>query len=131
VFNLKLSALSAVLGFILSLLLSLVSGAGIFSILRALIFGAGFFALSSLLYWMVKRFLPEILSSEDDDIPGLDLGSQVDISLDSDDDISSLAAALTEETGGDPENSSPEFGISGGEGFPAAAALDGQRNRLY
>jgi hypothetical protein len=122
VFNLKWSALSAALGFVLSLLLSLVSGAGMFSLLRALIFGAGFFVLSSLLYWMVKRFLPEILSSENDDIPSLDLGSRVDISLDSDDDISSLAAALTEETGGNQGNSSPEFGISGVD--PSAAALD-------
>jgi hypothetical protein len=93
-FNLKWSSMSAVFGFILSLLVSLVSGAGFFSLIRALIFGAGFFGIAALLYWMVKRFLPELVNQESENIPHLDIGSQVDISLDPDDDISSLATAL-------------------------------------
>jgi hypothetical protein len=112
VFNLKWSALSAVLGFVLSLLLSLISGAGVFALLRALIFGTAFFAVGSLLYWMVKRFLPELLNPEDGDEPGLEPGSHVDISLDDDDDISSLAAVLRQEDG----ESSPD-GALGVEGL--------------
>jgi hypothetical protein len=102
--------LSASLGFILSLLLSLVSGAGVFSLLRAVIFGAGFFVISSLLFWMVKRFLPELILSEDDDLPSLSMGSQVDISLD--DDGPSLNADLQKESG----DASPE-GALGVEGL--------------
>jgi hypothetical protein len=92
VFNLKWSVLASALGFVLSLLVSLVSGAGFYSLLRAVIFGVVFFVISSLLYWMIKRFLPELLTPEDEGMPSLDLGSQVDIALD--DDGSALAAAL-------------------------------------
>jgi hypothetical protein len=102
VFSLKWSAMSAAFGFILSLLLGLVSGVGALSFLRALIFGAGFFLLGSLLYWMVKRFLPELGSGEEA-APVLDMGSQVDISLGADDDVSSLAEALREESIGDED----------------------------
>jgi hypothetical protein len=120
VFNLKWSSLSAVFGFALSLLLSLVSGAGIVSLLRALIFGAGFFLLGSLLYWMVKRFLPE-LGSQEEDAPGLDLGARVDISLGADDDVSSLAAALREDSGGDGSLDAASGGFEGIDGLDGLA----------
>lgn len=100
-FNLRWSVLCTAFGFVLSLLLSLVSGAGVFSFLRAVSFGGVFFVIGSFLYWMVKHFLPEILSSQDDGIQGLDLGSHVDISLDGD--ISSLAAALMQDPKGSPD----------------------------
>jgi hypothetical protein len=150
VFNLKWSALSASLGFVLSLLLSLISGAGIFSLLRALIFGAGFFVVGSLLYWMVKRFLPELLTPETDGVPGLDMGSQVDISLD--DDGSSLVAALRQGSGDDVPagvlgvdglerlagGGSPAAGVDlpepggfGGLGFSPGTALDQDRETDY
>jgi hypothetical protein len=150
VFNLKWSVLSASLGFVLSLLLSLISGAGIFSLFRALIFGAGFFVVGSLLYWMVKRFLPELLTPEDDGVPGLDMGSQVDISLD--DDASALASALRQGTGvnvpdgvlgvdglerlaggGSPaaEVDSSEPGGLGGLGFSPGTALDQDKETDY
>jgi hypothetical protein len=121
VFNLKWSALSAAFGFALSLLLSLVNGAGLLSLLRALIFGAGFFLLGSLLYWMVKRFLPE-LGNREEEAPAPDVGSQVDISLGADDDVSSLAEALREGSGDD---GSPflEDGSPGGDS-PAGLGLD-------
>jgi hypothetical protein len=95
VFNLRWSVLWAAFGFVLSLALSLVSGAGVSSFVRAVSFGVGFFVMASFLYWLVKQFLPELLSSEDDELQ--DMGSQVDISLD--DDTSSLAAILGEEPG--------------------------------
>jgi hypothetical protein len=115
VFNLKWSVLSAVLGFVLSLLLSLVSGAGFFSLLRALIFGAGFFITGSLLFWMVKRFLPELLTPEDEGIPSLDIGSQVDIALD--DDGSALTAALRQGAGDDVPDAA--LGVEGLERLAA------------
>jgi hypothetical protein len=158
VFNLKWSVLSAALGFVLSLLLSLVSGAGVFALIRALIFGAGFFVVGSLLYWMVKRFLPELLNVEDDG--GSGLGSHVDISLE-DDDASSLTAELRggagdsfldDTQGGPPDGAlgveglerltaggdSPEAGFDmlesgdsdGGE-FSGGTALDQDRKRGY
>jgi hypothetical protein len=118
VFNLQWSVLSAALGFVLSLFLSLVSGAGVFSLLRALIFGAGFFVVSSVLYWMVKRFLPELLVSEDDDLSGLNMGSQVDISLGDDD--SALTALLQQGSGDDSPDAALDLGEVerlGGSGF--------------
>lgn len=126
-FNLKWSVLSAALGFVLSLLLSLVSGAGIFSLIRALIFGAVFFAVGSLLYWMVKRFLPELLNPEDTDAPGLDIGSRVDISLDDGDDVSALAAAFRQGTGDSLDGALDVEGLerlAGGGELPAGSALD-------
>jgi hypothetical protein len=120
VFNLKWSALSAAFGFALSLLLGLISGAGVMSLLRALIFGVGFFLLGSLLYWMVKCFLPE-LGSQEEDAPGLDMGSHVDISLDTDDDVSSLAAALREDSGGDGSLDAASGGFDGLDGLDGLA----------
>ncbi|MDR0378126.1 MAG: hypothetical protein LBH70_10075 [Spirochaetaceae bacterium] len=117
-FNLKLSALSAALGFVLSLLLSLISGAGIFSLLRAVIFGAGFFVVGSLLYWIVKRFLPELVRSDDSSVPeGMDIGSQVDISLD---DGLSLTDVLRQ---GAKKGSPGAAGDVTGDDRPAAGGL--------
>jgi hypothetical protein len=140
VFNLKWSALSAALGFVLSLFLSLINGAGFFSLFRALIFGAGFFAVSSLLYWMVKRFLPELLNPEDKDAPDMGLGAHVDISLD-DDDASSLVTGLRKGTGDDSSGDSLDgvLGVEGlehhlasdGEGFLTGIALDQDRKTDY
>jgi hypothetical protein len=142
VFNLKWSALSAALGFVLSLVLSLVSGAGVFSLVRALIFGAVFFVISSLLYWMVKRFLPELLDSEDTSVPDLDMGSHVDISLDGGDDDSSLTSLWKgngdsslgiegfEGLAGDDFSEAGSVSREDGGDFPAAA-LDQDRETGY
>jgi hypothetical protein len=88
-FNLKWSALAASFGFVLSLLIGLVSGAGVSAFIRALVFAGAFFVLGSFLYWLAGRFLPELMDSSGDEYHGFDLGSQVDISLDDDDDSSS------------------------------------------
>ncbi|MDR3130971.1 MAG: hypothetical protein LBU18_05435 [Treponema sp.] len=111
-FNLKWSVLLAILGFVLSLLLSLLSGAGIISFIRALSFGAVFFALSSLLYWMIKRFLPDLLNPAGGDAQGL--GSLVDISLGGDD-TSPLTAEFQKETGDGFLDEAPDgaLGIEG------------------
>jgi hypothetical protein len=84
-FNLQWSALAASFGFVLSLLIGLVSGAGVSAFIRALVFGGAFFVLGSFLYWLAGRFLPELMDSSGDGYHGFDTGSQVDISLDDDD----------------------------------------------
>jgi hypothetical protein len=64
---------------------------------------------------MVKRFLPELLLSEDNDLPGMSMGSHVDISLD--DDGPSLNADLQKENG----DASPD-GALGIEGLERLAS---------
>jgi hypothetical protein len=147
VFNLKWSALTGAFGFVLSLLVGLVSGAGIHALGRALIFGIAFFVIGSLLYWLAGRFLPDMLDQSSEGIPGLGMGSQVDISVD-DDDIASLAKALRGDSpepvglsgsdGGIGDLGGGEFGIGelGGGGigdglFPSLAALDQVNEKGY
>jgi hypothetical protein len=105
----------------LSLILSLLSGAGVFSFLRALIFSTGFFVIGSLLYWMVKRFLPELIVS-DDDLSNLNMGSQVDISLGENE--PSLQEALRQRIEGD----SPEAAL-GVEGLERLEGSGSQKDK--
>ncbi|GHV42064.1 hypothetical protein AGMMS49546_19500 [Spirochaetia bacterium] len=84
--NLKLSGLAAVSGFILSLLIGIASGGGTaISLIRSLFCGLGFFALSSGIWVLINRFIPEILVAppreEDNLLMGASSGSRVNISV--------------------------------------------------
>lgn len=102
--NLKLSGLAAGLAFVFSLLIGLISGAGILALIRAFIFAALFFALSGAGYWLILRFLPELLNGSGngsaphfapDNAPGEvpPAGSLVDISLGDDEDRENVPEA--------------------------------------
>jgi hypothetical protein len=82
-FNLKWCGIAAGFGFTLSLLVGIVSGAGLFwALVRAGVFGAVFFVLAGGIRFLVDRFLPDLLSDEGN---GAELagapGSRVDISV--------------------------------------------------
>ncbi|MDR3304036.1 MAG: hypothetical protein LBS86_06455 [Treponema sp.] len=100
-FNVKTSGIIAFAAFILSFLLGLISGGGVFWVLiRALIFGAAFFALVSAGQVLIDRFL---LSSNDELSEQPAPGSVIDISVDdagvtgAPDDASGVAGASLEE----------------------------------
>jgi hypothetical protein len=94
-FNPKLSGIAAGIGFILSFLLGIITGAGLpLLLIRALIFAALFFALVSVGYGAISMYLPELLDNSLEE-PGL--GSQVDISIGDDGDQDS---GISLETGG-------------------------------
>jgi hypothetical protein len=83
-FDIKTSAIAAGIAFILSLLIGMLSGASFpILIVRPLIFGALFFVAAALIYNLISRFLPELLSEGgfeaigNDDIPHP--GSRVNI----------------------------------------------------
>jgi hypothetical protein len=87
--NLKLSGIAAAAGFVLSLLVGVLSG-GAFgvSLLRAVSFGIVFFILGNVIWVFINRFLPELLLPREEDEPlmsGLETGSRVDISVGDDD----------------------------------------------
>jgi hypothetical protein len=82
--NLKWSVFAGGFGLVISLLVGIISGAGIpIALLRAGIFGAAFFVLAGLVWILINNFIPELLypgtGNEDS---GLRPGSQVDISVD-------------------------------------------------
>jgi hypothetical protein len=82
--NIKASAFVSGAAFILSLVIGLLSGAGIFALVRALILGAVFFLISGGVYWLIVKFLPELLNfSPDQPVPEVRAGpgALVDISL--------------------------------------------------
>jgi hypothetical protein len=82
--NVKLSALVSGGAFMLSLIIGLLSGAGIAALVRALILGAAFFLVTGGAYWLIVKFLPELLSPLPEDQAteaGAPPGAQVDISL--------------------------------------------------
>jgi hypothetical protein len=82
--NIKLSALVSGAAFMLSLMIGLLSGAGIVALVRALILGAAFFLVTGGAYWLIVKFLPELLSPFPEDQvveAGAAPGTQVDISL--------------------------------------------------
>jgi hypothetical protein len=86
VFNPKLYAIAGGAGFILSLIIGVFSGAGLFmSLLRALAFGAVFALFAGGAYWVISQFLPELLSPDSDDLGPDAPGSRVNISVDGDD----------------------------------------------
>jgi hypothetical protein len=92
--NFKISGSAAGIAFVLSLLIGLISGAGIFALVRALVLAAAFFVIFGGIYWLIRHFLPELLEMSDtgDAIPPA--GSLVDISL-----------------GGDMEETMPEADV--------------------
>jgi hypothetical protein len=78
-FNPKLSGIAAGIGFILSFLLGIITGAGLpLLLIRALIFAALFFVLVSIGYGAISMYLPELL---DNSVAEPGFGSQVDISI--------------------------------------------------
>ncbi|MCL1929290.1 MAG: hypothetical protein FWG07_10940 [Treponema sp.] len=82
-FNFKISGIAAGAAFVLSLVIGLFSGSGfLIPLLRALIFAIIFFALSCLVFWLLAQFIPDLLSSPEDDLGFPVSGSRVDISVD-------------------------------------------------
>ncbi|MDR2607151.1 MAG: hypothetical protein LBC57_02065 [Treponema sp.] len=66
--NIRNCAIAAVIGFVLSLLVGLVSGAALFVVLfRALIFAVVFFVLGAAIQFLVGNYVPEILEGDDFD----------------------------------------------------------------
>jgi hypothetical protein len=112
-FNPKISGIAAGIGFILSFLLGIITGARVPLVLfRAFVFAAVFFALASAGYWAIKKYLPELADTvlggvEETPAPG----GQVDISIGAGDDDAMDAGAFGDglneffenpgETGGD------------------------------
>lgn len=86
-FNPKISGVIAGIAFTLSFLTGLFTGSQFFPVLlRAFILGIVFFVLSSLVYWVISRFLPELLTSFPDESGETDVpGSKIDISIDASD----------------------------------------------
>jgi hypothetical protein len=142
VFNLKLSVTAAGAAFVLSLVIGVISRTGFSSaLLRALISGGLFFLLSSLAYWAVSQFLPELLDlgegegtlAGNDPLPG----STVDISVgaaegEDTDALPPLDRQFSEASGSGPEAGTPDQGseaFSSGQksantGAKQAATLD-------
>jgi hypothetical protein len=86
--NLKLSGVAAGVAFVFSLLIGLISGTGILALVRAFILGVVFFSMAGGLYWLARRFLPDLFegsgngsvrNSAPDEAPPP--GSLLDISL--------------------------------------------------
>jgi len=89
VINFRVSGIAAGAAFVLSLVLGLVSGTAFsVSLLRAFVFALVFFALSGLGFWLISRYLPELLNDAEADGGGGDMddydisvpGSRVNIS---------------------------------------------------
>lgn len=82
--NLKWSAFAGGFGLVISLLMGIISGAGLpIALLRAGIFGAAFFVLAGLVWILINNFIPELLyPGTGDEDSRLRPGSQVDISVD-------------------------------------------------
>jgi hypothetical protein len=128
VFNPKISGIIAGIAFVLSILIGLFTGSQFFPVfLRALIIAPIVFVLSSLLYWLISQFLPELLASPSNVSDDLDVpGSKVDISIDeselavsSADDIDSITVRnpasepteLVQENNGDIDEQSSIQGL--------------------
>jgi len=87
--NFRVSGIAAGVAFVLSLVIGLMSGTAFSAILlRAFVFALVFFALSGLGFWLVSRYLPELLGGAEagggGDIDDFDIsvpGSRVNISV--------------------------------------------------
>jgi hypothetical protein len=91
VFNPKISGIAGGIGFILSFLIGIISGAGLSLILiRALLCAAGFFILITIAYAAISMYMPELFENQDS-MDGL--GVNVDISVGEDANISGGIAA--------------------------------------
>ncbi|MDR1618623.1 MAG: hypothetical protein LBS06_06205 [Treponema sp.] len=99
-FNLKWSGTAAGFGVTLSFFVSIVTGAGIFrALFRALVFGVVFFVLAAGIRFLVDRFLPDLLSGEEDGaaLAGVP-GARVDISVGDGEEESALPSALPDDS---------------------------------
>jgi hypothetical protein len=90
--NVKWGGIAAGLGFIVSLVVGVLSGAGFpLLLIRALVFGAVFFALGGGVWILINTFIPELLFPENDEADSSDdgqsPGSKVDISVDDGQDL--------------------------------------------
>ncbi|MDR0598330.1 MAG: hypothetical protein LBG14_07475 [Treponema sp.] len=113
-FNPKISGAFAGAGFVLSLLVGLVTGAHLpLLLIRAFIFAAVFFALASAGYGAIQLYLPELLSEDAGDVPAL--GSQVDISIGDDSEVSGDVSLESGGPGDDLNDFMENPGISGGD----------------
>jgi len=86
VFNWKLNIILGGTGMVLSFVIGLISGARFpFILIRASVFGVVFLGLGIGLWFLINRFIPELLypdgGSEDKDESGLHPGSRIDITL--------------------------------------------------
>ncbi|MDR2702163.1 MAG: hypothetical protein LBB72_07010 [Spirochaetaceae bacterium] len=89
--NFKVSGIAAGAAFVFSLIIGLISGAAFSAmLLRAFVFALVFFALSGVGFWLVSRYLPELLNGAEaggsggGDMDDYDIsvpGSRVDISV--------------------------------------------------
>jgi hypothetical protein len=101
VFNPRLYVIAGGAGFVLSLLIGIISGAGLFiALLRALAFAVVFALFAGGAYWAISQFLPELLSPDSGDLGEEVPGSRVNISVDGD----------TGEYGGALDPNSDSFG---------------------
>jgi hypothetical protein len=111
VINLKWSGIAGGVGFVLSLLVGLLSGAGFpFVLIRAAVFGAIFFAFAAVVWFLINNFVPELLfpqtgetaekNDEMADSPPKP-GSRVNISVD--DGNGSAMPAMYQNSSGDGE----------------------------
>jgi hypothetical protein len=87
--NIKWSGIAGSFGFIISLLVGVLSSAGFpLLLIRAFVFGAVFFVLGGGVWILINNFVPELLFPESDEADssgeGPSLGSRVDISVDDD-----------------------------------------------
>jgi hypothetical protein len=104
-FSLKWCGVAAGFGFLLSLLVGIVSGAGLFrALVRALVFGAIFFILAGVVRFLVDRFLPDLLSAGENEVGSSAIpGSRVDISVGDDEDAAVPLSALPDDSPADEE----------------------------
>jgi hypothetical protein len=108
VINLKAGGIAAGAAFILSFLLGLLSGAPLWVLLlRAFVFGAIFFALVSGAYFLISRFMPELLEGGGGRPPS---GSLVNITLDDGDPFAGGEAASPVLPGGSAFDAGDELG---------------------
>ena len=93
-FNPRISGIVAICAFILSFLVGIISGVGFgWSILRALLFAIVFFVLTSLVYYLLNLFVPELVelgkNHKDQESDGmLSPGSTINISVGNEEDAS-------------------------------------------
>ncbi|MDR3160026.1 MAG: hypothetical protein LBU28_00250 [Spirochaetaceae bacterium] len=113
--NMRVSALISGAAFMLSLVIGLFCGAGIFALARAAILGAVFFLITGGAYWLIVNFLPELLSpSPAQPAPeaGEEPGARVDISLE-EEGLDEAPDSLQERLGEGLAAFSPEEYVSG------------------
>ncbi|MDR0601233.1 MAG: hypothetical protein LBG42_02525 [Treponema sp.] len=113
-FNLRWCGIAGGGAFLLSFLVALISGAGFPALLmRPLLFGVAFFVLAGGIWLLVNRFVPDLLSSGEEeagDVPG----SRVDISVG--DDIRPAGGGALPSAGAEEDVGNIAELLSGGSG---------------